>query len=405
MSVLKIILVILLMMLGCLIGVGLSAQEFSYSEFKNEKDATRRIEMGIESWNYYLRNNLDSLRLLGAEIMHKDSAILYPIGVRNLGSYYSRTNDIARGIELLLEAREIFSELNMQILLSETENELGNAYFLLGNYNLSSRYYFASIVHGSVTSDVTASYNGMIGFGKTLAAIGDTSKGVLFVQEYLERCLRDEKFESASDACGYLGTIAGLSGKVELMSAYYRRNSIYAGRSDSKTHEANANTNRAIDFFTQEKVDSSLMLFRSALKLRQEVGATRPIVESFYNLAVLNIETGNLMDAKTYAEKGEELSEASGIRSWQLDCLTLLLEVAEKNEDADEVFQLEVDIARIEDELEKFKKLDNDILQLATSLTSLEPKPVRKSYLGELVGIISILMTCLLLLYQGRKLV
>ena len=393
------------MIFGCLIGGGLRAQEFSYSEFKNEKDSARRIEMGIESWNHYLRNNLDSLKLLGSEIVHRDSAILYPIGIRNLGSYYSRTNDIPHGIELLLEAREIFSGLNMQILLSETENELGNAYFLLGNYNLSSRYYFASIVHGSVTSDVTASYNGMIGFGKTLAAIGDTSKGVLFVQEYLERCLRDEKFESASDACGYLGMIAGLNGKIELMSAYYRRSGIYAGRSDSKTHEANANTNRAIDFFTQEKVDSSLMLFRSALKLRQEVGATRPIVESFYNLAVLNIETGNLVDAKIYAKKGEELSEAGGIRSWQLDCLILLLEIAEKNEDVDEAFQLKMDIARIEDELEKFKKLDSDILELAISLTSLKPQPVRKSYLGELIGTISILLTCLLLLYSDRKLV
>ncbi len=378
------------------------AQGFTFSEFENEKDSSKRIELGIESWNYYLRNNLDSIRIVGYELVNNDSISLYAVGIRNLGSYHVRTNDINKGIELLGEAREMFSDLNLEVLLSETENELGNAFFLQGNYNQASRYFFASIVHGSLTADITAKYNGMIGFGKTVCAIGDTIKGLLFIHEYLERCLRDKKYESASDACGYLGMIAGLNGRIELMSAYYGRGIRYASRSDSKTHRANAYTNKAIDYFYHDKVDSSMFYFFEALSIRKEVGATRPIVESLYNLCLLNIETDRLDEAREYAEKGELLSEAGGIRSWQLDCLILLLEIAEKQEDSDVIIQIKLDIDRIQSELEEIGTLDDQIIDTAIEFTSLNSKSIQPSYFWESMALSSLILSCGMMLYLEK---
>lgn len=388
------------------LGVSLSAQDFSFSEFENEKDSSKRIEMGIEGSSFYRKNNLDSLKILSVHLLAtknvKSSSFESALSNRYLGTYSIRTSDINRGVVLLKKAREVFSNLDLVVLLSETENELGNAFFLQGNYNQASRYYFTSIIHGSQSSDITARYNGMIGFGKTVCAIGDTAKGLLFIQEYLERCLRDSKFESASDACGYLGMIAGLNGRVELMSAYYNRGIRYASKSDSKTHRANAYTNKAIDYFYHDKVDSAEYFFYEALSIRQEVGATRPIVESWYNLALLDIELGNFDIAKGFAEKGELLARDGGIKSWQLDCLKLLFEISEHTHNLSESRKIKMDIDRIQNELEKVGTLDDEIIDTAVEFTSLNSTPIRQSFLWESIAILSLILSCGLILYLER---
>ena len=395
-----------LLFIFCFIQGVVLGQNFSFTEFENEKDTARRVEMCVEGAYYFRRNNLDSLKLLAMSLSPSDEngskEIETALSKRFLGSVFIRMGDIDEGIQLLSEAREIFSLKSWIILLSEAENEIGNAHYLLGNYNEAANYYFASIFHGVKSSEHTAKYNGMIGFGKTICAIGDTVRGKLFVQEYLERSLRDSKFESAADACGFLGMIAGEKGKVELMSAYYGRAVVYADRSESKTHQANAITNKAIDYFYHDKLDSSIYFFRESLRIREEVGATRPIVESLYNLAILYIETNDLAEAKKYAERGEALSSERVIRSWQLDCLVLLLEIAEKSNDFSDVEAIKLDIERIENELKEMGSLDEQIIDLAVDFTSLHDTPIRRSYFWELISTAAILLSSALLLYSNR---
>lgn len=382
--------------------VNVSAQDFSYSEFENETDPKRRVELGIESWNYYLRNNLDSLKITGQQMIDNSSSSLYPIGIRNLGSYFIRTDDLNKGIELLKKAKDQFAKLEMTILLSETENELGNAYYLQGNYNQASRCYLSSISTGTKTSDATAAYNGMLGFGKTLCAAGDTLTGLLFIKRYLEKCLRDEKYEAASDACGYLGMIAGAQEKIELMSAYYKRSINYARRSNSKSHKAIAYTNKAIDYFYLDKVDSANYFFEQSLLIRQEVGETSPIVESLYNLGLINIEINKLDEAKIYLEKGEFLADQGEIRSWQLDCLELLLEIANARYDQLEADKIEREMERIRSEMEKLGTLDEDILNAAIEVSAISKPAIRTYFLWELIAMSAIIIGGLLLMYKER---
>jgi tetratricopeptide (TPR) repeat protein len=385
-----------------LISIFSVGQNFSFSEFENEKDSVLRCEMGIESWNYYIKSDLDSLQLMGLKMINQDSMNLYAVGLRNLGSYQIRGDDIENGVDLLFQAREIFSRDGALVLLSESENELGNAFFLMGKYDDASKQYLASIFHGSISSDCTASYNGMLGFGKTLCAEGDTAQGLLFVQKFLERCLRDGKYESASDACGFLGMIAGNMGRIELMSAYYRRGAIYSSRSSSSAYRANALTNKAIDYFYHSEVDSSILLFKESLKIREEVGATRPIVESLFNLSVLYIEMGDFEEAKRYAEQGEALSSVRGIRSWQLDCLRLLLEIAEESNDLKNIKSLQFDIERIEKELKEMSTLDDEIINLAVQLTSLDEEPESQDDLWEIITVALVIITASTLMYANR---
>ena len=127
------------------------------------------------------------------------------------------------------------------------------------------------------------------------------------------------------------------------------------------------------------------------MSIREEVGATRPIVEGYYNLAIFHIETGNLDEAKQFALKGEGLSKAGGIISWQLDCLRLLKEIAEKQHKFEEVKPIQVEIELLETELELMGNLDDEILDLAVTFTSLEESVPDHSRRTEVI-LISILI-------------
>ncbi len=351
------------------------AQEFSYAAFSAETKPEMRIKMGIESWNYYIKNNIDSLKIVGLELLptkkqSKRDRQLYAVGTRNLGSYFIRSNDIPKGIGLLNAAKNEFAKQELNVLLSETENDLGNAYFLQGNFQLAAQHFLASMKIGQETSDETAGFNGMIGLGKAICASGDTVKGIHYVEQFLSQCLVLQKFESASDACGFLGMIAGEQNKLALMSAYYNRGINYAKRSGSITHQANALNNKAIDFYYHDQLDSTMVYFKRALELRLKVGTINPIVESHYNIAVLHLENGDFDLAKRVAEAGEEIARLGVIRSWQLDCLRLLEEIAIAMNNPDESAKLAIEITRVEKELTEIGKMDDEILEAAMKFDS-----------------------------------
>ena len=334
-----------------------------------------RIKMGIESWNYYIKNNIDSLKIVGLELLptkkqSKRDRQLYAVGTRNLGSYFIRSNDIPKGIGLLNAAKNEFAKQELNVLLSETENDLGNAYFLQGNFQLAAEHFLASMKIGQETSDETAGFNGMIGLGKAICASGDTVKGIHYVEQFLSRCLVLQKFESASDACGFLGMIAGEQNILDLMSAYYNRGINYAKRSGSITHQANALNNKAIDFYYHDQLDSTMVYFKRALELRLKVGTINPIVESHYNIAVLHLENGDFDLAKQVAEAGEEIARLGVIRSWQLDCLRLLEEIAIAMNNPEESAKLAVEITRVEKELTEIGQMDDEILEAAMKFDS-----------------------------------
>lgn len=379
------------------------AQDFSYEQFAQETSPEKRLRAGIDAWNYYIKNNVDSLKIIGfqllpAEKISKRDRQLYAVGTRNLGSYFVRTNGIKKGIGLLNEAKKEFAKQELVVLLSETENELGNAYFLMGNYRLAAEHFLASMKIGQETADETAGFNGMIGFGKAICADGDTAKGIRLVEQFLSKCLTLKKFESASDACGFLGSIAGEQNKLELMSAYYNRGIRYAKISGSLTHQANALNNKAIDFYVNDQLDSTMVYFTRALELRIKVGTISPIVESKYNIAIMHLENGDFPLAKQLAEEGELIAHGGGIRSWQLDCLRLLQEIAIEMNDQTEKGKLDREIKRLETELKNMGHIDNEVLNAAMSYASGERKNEgANDILWQIIGISALFLSVFLL--------
>ena len=173
-----------------------------YTQFLKEDSVELKIQLSLDLWKYFTRNNIDSLKIVGIQVGAIDNVTDFGKGISCLilGSYYVRTGRYEYGTELLKKARiSIVKRKDFQ-LLSEVDNTLGNALQLSGNYRLAAKYYTSSLMIGQVSSDESASFNGLIGLGKVFCSIENSVVGKKLISIYLSRALAMGKMEAAADA-------------------------------------------------------------------------------------------------------------------------------------------------------------------------------------------------------------
>ncbi|MFT5778787.1 MAG: tetratricopeptide (TPR) repeat protein [Crocinitomicaceae bacterium] len=383
--------------------------QVTYEQFVLEKDSSRLLYFCRELNTYYLRNSLDTVKIISMSMLSstQTNECGKNFGSRYIGSYHLRKGNLEKATQCLAESRNYFAKCDLRSFKSETENELGNAFNLLGNYNLAAKFYIASIISGEESSDETAAFNGMIGLGKVFCASGDTSSGIRLVSVFLSKALRHDKFESSADACAYLGMIYGEQGEVELMKAYYRRSMRYAKESKSKTHLANSLNNEAILMFIDNKYDSSLVLFTNALKLRKEVGQQKAIIESYFNIGGFYLERGGYDQAEINFLKSHQMAEEFSLLPDELDALLSLEELYLILGKEDDVSKMKNEIRRVRNLLNEHRNIDDDIFQMAlkfeehaVSEFKVKPEPIITT---PIIGGGSLLLLLLLLLRRDRR--
>lgn len=71
------------------------SQKIENPEFQSDKEIYLEALESLDSWNYYIRNNLDSLKLDAFRILllgvEKNNEFAINVGKRSLGSYLIRT--------------------------------------------------------------------------------------------------------------------------------------------------------------------------------------------------------------------------------------------------------------------------------------------------------------------------
>lgn len=383
-----------------------------YDKFLDEENLEKKSEMAEVLKDYYIKNNLDSLLVLGNCLVsygEKDQYRFKSLGKRYVASSLLRKGRFQESIRLLDQAISLINTGGRGAELSETYNELGNAYFSIGNYSNASKAYWKSVESGEGSTDETAAYNGLIGLGKTYCSSGDTILGVKLIRSFLEKVVKADKYESAADACAYLGMIFGLKGREGLSQAYYSISVDYAKMSTSKTHLANAYTNMAILKFTDNESDSARYYFTRALNLRIALGNARTITESYFNLGVLELSGGNLSDAELYFKEGLKKSNESGLLADERDMLNELEAIYTQVDNQDALKRIQLRKGIVLQELERDGKVD---LSVTESLEYMLEREVENDWNTEeaegISGVIwfgaaSLAFMCLTVLYVDRR--
>lgn len=307
--------------------------QVNFSKFMNERDMGEKTRMAIILWNDYLRKDLDSVKILGQKLYTSSKEHYFTFGeaiaMRCFGSYYIRSGKLEDGLHFLKQSYNFFLKMDDPILCSEICNEIGNAYYLMANYQDADKYYLESIRYGAKLSNETAWFAAELGLGKSRIAMGKIEEGSIYLKHYKNSAIAIGKYEAAADAYSALANIELDRDSNYLANFYLNKSLECARKSKSKIHLAHAYTNKAIQKFILGEHDSSLVLFRESLRLKYVMNNSKGITESLFNLGDFYEGIGHIDSAKWYYRSSMNYALSKGFTQDALDAIEMLIEIGD----------------------------------------------------------------------------
>lgn len=374
----------------------------SFNDLLKERNNTKKAEIGLELFYEYRVNDFDSLKFLAVNLLldvsGENSAFPRAVGEMTLGAYYVQNGKIKDGILNLNKAKEYFEISGNLTQTSEVLMEIGNTHYLSGNYEQAIKSYLKSIKVGARSPDKTLVFAAKMGLGQAYCAIGDTSVGIFSILQYKDEAVRLKKYVSVTNAFATLGMIEMDRGNMELSQEYYQKSIDYSLKTTSKRMVSNAYTNKAILFFNMDIMDSSLIYFEKALRLRQRLNRMDNIIESHFNLASYYQANGDVDNALYYYGVSVDLAESGGFNVDEIDALVEMMAIFEERGNKKEIYRIQERIDYLNEFVSDKKTMDDEILDYAAGLLSDLPdeKPEEKeksyAYIWLLLGGIAVLL-------------
>ena len=359
----------------------------------SEKEIQEAATQSLENWNYYLRNNLDSLKSDAVQIMmlgyegENDFAI--NIGKRSLGSYLIRTGQQLKGIEYLKTANSYFERRENFVIQTEILNEIGNGYLYNGKPIEAEKFYLKSLKCGKKSPDPTSAFLAEVNLAQAYINIGNNDKAEAILQHYKTESLKRSKFEAVSSAYALLGTIAGLKSNFPLAKEYYRKSADFGFKSKATSLIAQAYNNMAIVFFQENNTNESLNYFQKALDLRIQTKNAKSISESYYNLGDYYSGVENYNEALIFYTKSEEYSKKMKLVKEELDAILAISEVYKTQNKWEQAYQEMKKVVDLQktyfSELAIEQTADNELLE---SLDQIEIEDKNESHEAKLIAAI-----------------
>ena len=359
----------------------------------SEKEIQEVATQSLENWNYYLRNNLDSLKSDAVQIMmlgyegENDFAI--NIGKRSLGSYLIRTGQQLKGIEYLKAANSYFERRENFVIQTEILNEIGNGYLYNGKPIEAEKFYLKSLKCGKKSPDPTSAFLAEVNLAQAYINIGNNDKAEAILQHYKTESLKRDKFEAVSSAYALLGTIAGLKSNFPLAKEYYRKSADFGFKSKATSLIAQAYNNMAIVFFQENNTNESLNYFQKALDLRIQTKNAKSISESYYNLGDYYSGVENYNEALIFYTKSEEYSKKMKLVKEELDAILAISEVYKTQNKWEQAYQEMKKVVDLQktyfSELAIEQTADNELLE---SLDQIEIEDKNESHEAKLIAAI-----------------
>ena len=382
--------------------------QFDFDKIFINKSPDEKVQLSQTLKNRYIKNDLDSLYLFGLFLMSGETNLNF-LGHRYLGSYFLRSGGLDRAIIYLTKAGQHFRVLGNQSEISEISNELGNAYFLLGDYSKSSEHYMQSLRSGLKSDDLTARFNGMFGLGRSFCAKGDTIVGVHLISSFLEESIRFESYESAADASAFLGMIFSDHGDKAVSKLYYNSSIQYAKRCSTRTHLANALTNQAILDCQENRMKSAESNFLKSLEYREKQGARKPTVEAHFNLGNYYMMTSDLKKAEYHLSQSAQIAHESKMITDEFDAIEVLIELFNTSGDQGKVSEYTILLDSLKQNIEGRRDISFEVSDLTSQIIETgdievlgeTQKPKRIFLLW--FGTISLGICCLTVILTNRR--
>jgi len=284
----------------------------------------------LELWSYYLRFHLDSLSVLGLDLLKENKTRPYPFAQavcnRILGCYDVRSGSIKNGLHLLNESKATFIHIGDEKLISEAYNEIGIAYLLMGDHESAEIHFQNSLSHGRMSNLTSMAYMAEINLAKSALISGDLLTAKMLAEHYIRQALENEKYEAVANAYSFLGQIALDEDQMKRAQNCFRQQGKYASLSHSPFIRSRALNNQAILHFMNDQYEKALSLFQKTLKERKNQGFHFYTCESYMNLANFYFETDQKSTAQLYIDSCIFIAKKQNLLLSHIEALELIYE-------------------------------------------------------------------------------
>ena len=334
--------------------ISFGQNKFTFSSFKNEKNHLRKAKMALELSQEYVRYNIDSLKILAEELKKSSNKNTFTraISCRILGVYDVRKGDFSNGIVLLKAAKNY--SLSMQDLefLTSDVNELGNAYFLKGDFKTAEFYYKTSLDIGEDSPNETDAFLALVNLARIHILQKKYSEAKQELEKYIFLATKNEKWEAVANAYAVFADLA-LEQKNNKLAKLYCENSFSFSNKTMKSYfYLNALTNKAIIFFLSNEKKQALELFQKILRDRKTENIPHKIFEAYFNLADYFWYFDKLV-SKTYIDSCTQLAKKQGLLGLELEAIEFKIEKLKLIQFKDAKAKLELKIRELENNNKK----------------------------------------------------
>lgn len=266
-------------------------------------------------WEYYLRNDIDSLQLLTSELATSKNrnSFSHAVSKRIFGCYQVRKGKILEGIKLLKESKNYFLSIGDMQLLCEELNELGIAYYLQGDLETAAFYFKSSLTTGAQSPKETDAILAEVNLAKVYVAQKDFKQATAVLNHYIFTAKELKKWEAVANAYSVLADVNLNLEKYELAKILCKKQLKYAKKGKALNLKINALNNQALIFYFEGNPNKALALFYEILKIRKKQNIPSKIYDAYYNLASFYVDenpklSNSFMDSCILkAEKGNSL--------------------------------------------------------------------------------------------------
>ena len=360
-------------LLVIMVFISFSSFSQSFEDFQNAKTMDKKITIAEALAYDYVKDNLDSLLLLGHELLIESNKQKDELGIfsarRIIGTYKIRTSEIDAGLELLRSSKNFFLGKENFTAVTEVCNEIGNAYQYSGKIDDAIKWYKESLKYGRIASDDNIKNIALVNLAQAYIIKSDFEKAETAALEYRDWVLAIGAIDAISNSYAVLGNIELQSENFANAISYFQHCEKFARKSGSKTQLAHAYTNLGISAFYLGEKEKCVDYFIQALELNKSIQNVKPICDSYLNLGGVYFEMSDFSKAELYYLEGLEVAKTGKIYASQIEFLEALMEL--KNEEGKPTKEFSDELKKAVEEQNKHvtsqnkvdRELEEDLLE------------------------------------------
>jgi tetratricopeptide (TPR) repeat protein len=373
-----------------------SQQKTTFRDFKKTHLIESKTRKALELWEYYLRNDVDSLQFLASELATSKNrnSFSHAVSKRIFGCFQVRKGKILEGIKLLKESKNYFLSIGDMQLLCEELNELGIAYYLQGDLETAAFYFKSSLTTGAQSPKESDAILAEVNLAKVYIAQKDFKQATAVLNHYIFTAKELKKWEAIANAYSVLADVNLNLEKYELAKTLCKKQLNYAKKGKALNLKINALNNQALIFYFEGNPNKALVLFYEILKIREKQNIPSKIYDAYYNLASYYVEedvklSNSYMDSCILmAEKG--------------NYLFLKLEALRFKRDELKQLNLSKKITTLEDEIKVLNLSNEKEREELTQLLNQEITPIEENNIWTIFFVLFGFMILVVLVIRYR---